>query len=165
MSPCSHVHPPPRALCTSNGVDLALSPDCPKELYPGHELTAAVLPPCWKIADNICWSRCSREIQFSSPSRSAPHLTLRDRRVRLSSRGIYRRCVGKRLRRSWPSAPNVVGGKVSDLVSSRTGWRCCYSTQCGSGDHPLSPASEEGPAISPLLSPDMELGLGKTLKL
>ena len=39
MSPCSHVHPPPRALCTSNGVDLALSPDCPKELYPKHDVT------------------------------------------------------------------------------------------------------------------------------
>ena len=92
-SPWPNVRPPPRALCASNGVDLALSPDCPKELYPGHELTAAVLPPCWKIADNICWSRCSREIQFSSPSRSAPHLTLRDRRVRLSSRGIFGRCA------------------------------------------------------------------------
>ena len=66
---------------------------------------------------------------------------------------------------AWASAPNVVGGKVPDLVSSRTGWRCCYSTQCGSGIHPPSPASEEGPAISPCASPDTGLGFGRHTQL
>ena len=60
---------------------------------------------------------------------------------------------------------SIFGGKVSHLDAEKYGWICCYSTQCGSGDHPLSPASEEGPAISPFLSPDIELGLGHTLKI
>jgi hypothetical protein len=33
---------------------------------------------------------------------------------------------------------------------------CCYSTQFGSGKHPLSPAFEEQPALCPFLSPDTE---------
>ena len=77
MSPCSHVHPPPRALCTSNGVDLALSPDCPKELHPGHEVTtdevtaAAFLPP-------FGGRRTSQEIEDRSRGGAIDPESLRD---------------------------------------------------------------------------------------
>ena len=60
----------------------------------------------------------------------------------------------------------AVAMKVRNLVLSKKGGICCYSTQCGSGKHPPSPASEEAPANSPsfsvYLSPDTELGFPAT---
>ena len=59
---------------------------------------------------------------------------------------------------------SLEGKSLTSMLKSMVGYVVnSYSTQCGSGEHSLSPASEEGPAISPLLSPDIELGWGKTL--
>ena len=41
----------------------------------------------------------------------------------------------------------TVEEKIYDLALSRNGGICCYSTQSGSAHLPLSPVSEEGPAI------------------
>ena len=46
--------------------------------------------------------------------------------------------------------------QISDLVGSKVGGVCCYSTQPGSAHLPLSPVAEGQPAIRPLFSPDKE---------
>ena len=44
----------------------------------------------------------------------------------------------------------AVAMKVRNLVLSKKGGICCYSTQCGSAHIPLSPVAEGQPAICPL---------------
>ena len=44
----------------------------------------------------------------------------------------------------------AVAMKVRNLVLSKKGGICCYSTQCGSAHIPLSPVAEGQPAIRPL---------------
>ena len=46
--------------------------------------------------------------------------------------------------------------QISDLVGSKIGGICCYSTQSGSAHLPLSPVAEGQPAIRPLRPPDKE---------
>ena len=48
----------------------------------------------------------------------------------------------------------AVAMKVRNLVLSKKGGICCYSTQCGSADVSGYPVAEGPPAIRPLPPPD-----------
>ena len=55
----------------------------------------------------------------------------------------------------------AVAMKVRNLVLSKKGGICCYSTQCGSADVSGYPAAEGQPAIRPLPPPDKGRPFGR----
>ena len=55
----------------------------------------------------------------------------------------------------------AVAMKVRNLVLSKKGGICCYSTQCGSADVSGYPVAEGQPAIRPLPPPDKGPSFGR----